>query len=86
MTYLKTCAIKLGWYNAEDVDILKNLDDYITKYKDELDKIGGLQNTISGLRERLISMDISKFEDALKKFKDIYTPDHKSFQFIVLAK
>jgi len=69
MTYLKTGAMNLGWYDAEDVDILKNLDDYIIKYQGEREKIGGLRNTISGLRERLISMDISKFEEALKQFR-----------------
>jgi len=31
LTYLKTGAINLGWYNAEDVDILHKLDDYVTK-------------------------------------------------------
>ena len=77
MTYLKTGAMNLGWYDAEDVDILKNLDDYIIKYKDEHEKIGGLRNTISGLRERIINMDLSKFEDALKEFHDMYTNKHK---------
>lgn len=75
-TYLKTSAINLGWYNAEDVDILKNLDDYITKNKDQDDKIGNLRNTISGLRERIINMDISQFEQALKDFKELYSNDH----------
>lgn len=77
MTYLKTGAINLDWYNAEDVDILKNLDDYITKYKNEHEKINSLRNTISGLRERLISMDISKFEEGLKEFKILYSNPHK---------
>jgi len=76
LTYLKTGAIHLGWYNAEDVDILQNLDDYITKNKDQSGKIGKLRTTIAGLRERIINMDISQFEESLEKFKEIYTNVH----------
>lgn len=77
MTHLKTGAINLDWYGADDVDILKNLDDYITKNKDQDEKIGKLRTTISGLRERIINMDISQFEKSLEDFKTIYTNPHE---------
>jgi len=77
LTYLKTGAINLGWYSAEDVDILQNLDDYITKNEDQSEKIGKLRTTIVGLRERILNMDISQFEESLKKFKETYTNEHE---------
>ena len=76
MTFLKTGAINLGWYHAEDVDILQNLDDYITKYNDKNEKIDSLRSTIVGLRERIINMDISQFEASLKEFRETYTNEH----------
>lgn len=77
LTYLKTGAINLGWYNAEDVDILHKLDDYVTKNKGQGEKIGKLRTTIAGLREIIISMDLSQFEESLEKFKEIYTNPHE---------
>ncbi len=77
LTNLKTGASNLGWYRAEDVNILQNLDDYITKYKGKDEKIKDLRKTIAGLRERILNMDITQFEDSLEKFKELYTNDHE---------
>ena len=76
LTHLKTGAINLDWYDAGDAELFQSLDDYIAKNKDQNDKINTLRSNMAELKERLINMDISQFEDALKKFKKIYTGKH----------
>ena len=76
LTHLKTGAINLDWYDAGDAELFQSLDDYIAKNKDQNDKIDTLRSNMAELKERLINMDISQFEEALKEFKRIYTGKH----------